>query len=177
MENIKDAFLAEKIRNSTDYIYFLHDLSNEEKHNDILKEETYRVIILYVVSCIEALLIYLYKNREEKIEVLEYKNIYKLQDIFQNDDNKYSVTVLALQTKSEKDENHVGLQEVVKHFEKIKVIKKETSEQILTLNNIRNTHHLFKNRSKKCEISDVDSSFVLFNYILEKVNLALSNKK
>jgi hypothetical protein len=176
MDRIKDLALKSKMTNAIDYSYSLYDLSKEKNHSEIFKEETYRVIVLYVVSCIEALLLYLYKNRQEKIEILEYKNVSILPKIYQSIEDDKSTVVIAIQTKKEIREQGIGLHELVKHFQEIKIMNEDTGKKLLDLNNVRNTHHLNKDRADTCTIKDVDSSFEILNYLLEKVPPFISNK-
>lgn len=99
MDFIKDSGLREKIKNAMNYSAWLYKFINESEQDDLIKEESYRVIILYVHSCIEATLINFYENYVlEKIEYKEYTNIQVLNEIYQNKNNLNSFSVLAIQT-------------------------------------------------------------------------------
>ena len=65
---IKDEELKKRLEDSIEYIFALFEQSKGAGQKEIYLEETYRVIILYVVSVIEAVLLYFYKERGEKIE-------------------------------------------------------------------------------------------------------------
>lgn len=55
---IKDTELQERIENAIEYIYTLFEQSKNVEQNKLYQQETYRVTILYVVSTIEAILLY-----------------------------------------------------------------------------------------------------------------------
>jgi len=78
LDFIKDKDLRKTLEDSIEYIYTLFEQSKNDKQKELYKEETYRVIVLYVVSAIEAVLLYFYKERVEKIEYLEYKFVQTL---------------------------------------------------------------------------------------------------
>ncbi len=63
---IKDKELKRIIEDSIQYISLIFD-NTKKSSNNLYKEETYRVIILYVISIIEAILLYILKRRREKI--------------------------------------------------------------------------------------------------------------
>ena len=67
LEFIKDKKLRKTLENSIEYILALLRQLDEKKRKQLYKEETYRVIILYITAAIEAIFLYLYKERKEKI--------------------------------------------------------------------------------------------------------------
>lgn len=166
LNSIEDKDLNTKIKNSINYSLALFELSKNKEHNDLFREETYRVIVLYAISCIEGILFYFYKSRSEKIEALEYRHVHALPGEFclKGDDKK--PLVVAAQMKVEKIQ--IGLHELVVHFEGLKLIQKDTAKKLRDLNGIRNTHHLAIERKKKCEIADVENAFYLLNYTIDR---------
>ena len=58
LDFISDATLRKRVEDSIEYIYVLFD-DAKKTENKLFQEETYRVIVLYVVSIIEAILLYL----------------------------------------------------------------------------------------------------------------------
>ncbi len=78
LDFIKDTALRKTLEDSIEYIYALFEQSKIAGQKKLYQEETHRVIILYVVSAIEAVLLYFYKVRGEKIEYTEYKFVQTL---------------------------------------------------------------------------------------------------
>ena len=60
---IVDHSLRQRIEDSIEYIYTLYEDSKQSDKNELYITETYRVIILYTVSIIEAVLFYIYEKR------------------------------------------------------------------------------------------------------------------
>ncbi len=173
---IEDEELRGKVVNSIEYSYVLHELAKREGHSDLFKEETNRVIILYVISSIEAILFYFFKIRNEKISVMDYKYPQLLPKDFNHKDKEGSL-VIAVQTPRDKKEYEIGLKELVVYFSDLKLIKKETIEKLMKLNDLRNTHHLAKSRTKKCDIDEVENAFKLLIHTLESAPKSLITKK
>lgn len=171
-EFISDGDLRIKLENSIEFIYSLFERSKIEKEVPLYKEETYRVIILYVISVIEAILLYFYKERGEKIEHFEYKYPERLMDYCHKEKQNFEV-VVAVREKIEQKENQVGLHALVDLFRSKNLIRKETADSILELNDIRNTFHLCKPRTKKCGISHVESALKLLVHTIENAPIAL----
>lgn len=69
LDFIKDKELRKTLEDSIEYIYALFEQSKDSKQKKSYQEETYRVIILYVVSAIEAILLYFYKARGRKLNI------------------------------------------------------------------------------------------------------------
>src|ERR1035437_2104187 len=77
LDFIADESLRKTIEDAIQYIYIIFD-QTEASDSALYKEETYRVIVLYVISVIEAILLYVLKTRGEKIEYIEYKYVTSL---------------------------------------------------------------------------------------------------
>lgn len=176
LEFIEDEELRKTLDNSIEYIYALLENSKNSEQSELYKKETYRVIILYVISAIEAILFYFYKERGEKMEYPEYKFVEPLSKNYIHSENKGFPVVVAVQEKVEKKEFQIGLHDLVNFFKSKKLIKKETVNDILELNDIRNTFHFNKPRIKNCDLKRVESALKLLVYVIEKAPLALKLK-
>lgn len=173
---IKDVELRKTLEDSIEYIYALFERSKDDGQKELYKEETHRVIVLYVISAIEAVLFYFYKERGEKIEYSEYKFIQTLPSEFIHSEKKGLPVVIAVQEKIEKLEHQIGLHELVKFFRIKKLIQEKTATDILELNDVRNTFHFSKPRAKRCDLARVESALQLLVYTLEKAPKALRKK-
>ena len=173
LDFIKDKELRSTLENSIEYIYALFEESKNGEQKQLYKEETYRVIILYVISAIEAVLLYFYKERGEKIEYLEYKFIQSLSKNYSHKEKKELPVIVAVQEKVEKKEHDIGLHDLVILFRSKKLIKEKTANDILELNDIRNTFHFNKPRTKNCDLKHVESALNLLVYTLQGTPKAL----
>jgi len=169
---IKDTKLKKNIEDSIEYIYLLHQESKEDEKNILYKEETNRVIILYVISVIEALFLYFYKNIDKKLTNTKDTILKDLSKDVQPK-NKEGKVLLIVRKEEEKKEHELMLHTLVKFFEKEKKIKKETADKILELNSMRNTFHLSKDRKNKCSIEMVENALSLLVYIIKNVSKIL----
>jgi hypothetical protein len=163
---IKDKALQAILNKSTFYLLYLYGQSNTID-DDSHKEETYRVIILYVVSVIEAILFYFYKQYDKKILKIEYSNIQSLPQQYINKDKNDSIVVIATQSKTERKEETIGISELINFFKSEKKIHKKTVQEILKINNIRNTFHLNKTRNNICDIKHVESAINLLIHTIQ----------
>ncbi len=167
---INNEELKKTIEDSIDYIEIIFE---QAKNNEsaLYKEETYRVIILYVVSIIEAILLYILETRKEKIDYTEYKYINEISPDFKHCELPNDKVVIAVQKKRKKEENsHIGFVELVKFMKEKDLITKELYQKILDINNIRNIFHFTKPRNKiTCEIKAVDSAFKLLVEVIEVI--------
>jgi hypothetical protein len=173
---IKNKELKLTLENSIEYIYALFEESKKGEQKQLYKEETYRVIILYIISAIEAVLLYFYKERKEKIEYLEYKFVQSVSKNYIHKEKKDLPVVIAVQEKKEREEHQIGLYDLVILFRDKKLINLKTSKNILKLNNIRNTFHFSKPRIQKCDLKDVESALNLLVYVLQKFPKSLTLK-
>jgi len=176
LEFIKDKELRATIENSIEYIYALFEQSNNSEQKELYREETYRVIILYVISAIEAVCLYLYKERGEKMECLEYKFVKTLPREFSHNKKSGSLVVVAVQEKIEKKEHQIGLYDLIIFFRNKGLILEKTANDILELNDVRNTFHLSKPRNKSCDLKRVESALKLLVHTIKKAPLALKSK-
>jgi hypothetical protein len=173
---IKDKGLRDTLGNSIEYIYALFENSKEGEQKDLYKEETYRVIILYVISAIEAVLLYFFKERGEKMENFEYRFVQSLPREYVHTLKKGLPVIVAVQEKIERKEYQIGLQNLVTFFKGKKLIEEKTADEILELNDIRNTFHFNKPRTKNCDLVRVESALKLLVYAIEKAPKALKKK-
>lgn len=176
LDFIKDDELRKRIEDSIEYIYALFEQSKGNKQKEFYQEETYRVIILYVVSAIEAILLYFYKTRGEKIEYIEYKFVQTLPSKYRYNGKTGLPVVIAVQEKLEKQEHQIGLHDLVIFFKTKKLIQEKTVDDILKLNDVRNTFHFSKPRTKNCDIKQVEAALQLLVYTLERAPRVLQNK-
>ena len=176
LEFIKDKELRITLENSIEYIYALFEQSKDGEQKQLYKEETYRVLILYVISAIEAIFLYFYKERGEKIEYLEYKFVEPLSENYFHNKKKGLPVIVAVQEKVEKKEHQIGLHDLITFFRGKKLIQEKTADDILELNDVRNTFHFSKPRIKSCDLERVESSLKLLVRTIKKAPLVLKIK-
>lgn len=176
LDFIKDEDLRNTLDNSIEFIYVLHKRSKDEGQNKLYQEEIYRIIILYVVSVIEAVLLYFYKVRGEKIEYTEYKCVQTLPPEFENSKKRGLPVVVAVQEKTEKQECQIGLHDLVTFFKAKKLIQEKTANDILELNDLRNTFHLSKPRAKSCDLKRVETALQLLVHTIKRAPKSLQNR-
>ena len=177
LEFIKDKELRTTLENSIEYILTLFEQSKNSNQKELYKEETYRVIILYVISAIEAVFLYLYKERGEKMECVEYKFIETLSKDYSHGKKSGSPVIVAVQEKVEKKEHQIGLHDLITFFRSKELIQEKTAEEILELNDVRNTFHFSKPRNKSCDLKRVESSLKLLVRTIKKAPKALLKEK
>ncbi len=177
LDFINDGKLRNILENSIEYIYALYDRSKSAGQEQLYKEETYRVIILYVISAIEAMLLYFYKERGEKIEYFEYKFAEQLSEKYICKEKDNLPVVIAAREKIEKKDHQIGLYDLITFFLSKKLIQQKTADDILELNDVRNTFHLSKPRVKSCDIERVELALKLLVHTIEKAPLALKIKQ
>ncbi len=173
LDFIEDGELRKTLEGAIEFIFALHEISKAEGRNPLYQEEMCRVIILYVISAIEAVLLYFYKVRGEKIERPEYRYVHQLPLQYSHNVKSPSRVVIAVQEDVTKKEYEIGLQDLVVFFKDKKLILKQTAEKILELNDVRNTLHFSKRRDKKCDLSRVEDALALLVYVLEKAPTSL----
>lgn len=176
LDFIKNEELRKRIEDSIEYIYALLEQSKSNEQNELYREETRRVIILYVVSAIEAILLYFYKVRGEKIDYLEYKYVHPLPLEYGHTAKASLPVVVAVQEKMEKQEHQIGLHDLVMFFKTKKLIQEKTANDILELNDLRNTLHFSKPRDKNCDVKRVEAAFQLLVHTIERAPGVLQNK-
>ncbi len=173
---IGDVDLRERLRDSIQYVFTLYEYSKSSDFHKLYTEETYRVIILYVVSAIEAVLLYFYKERGEKIENIEYKFVQELSPQYEHNQRKGLPVVIAVQERVNKKEHQLGLRELVTFFKDKKLIREATADGILDMNEVRNTFHFNKQREKKCDLDLVEKALNLLKHTIENAPKALMQK-
>lgn len=176
LDFITDKQLRENLENSIEYIYALYEQSKGADQKPLYKEETYRVIILYVISAIEAVLLFFYKQQEEKIKSQKYKFINPLPSDFIHKQRNTLRVIIAVQEEVDKEDYEIGLHDLVMFFKSKNLIKEKTAKDILDANNMRNTLHLSKPRSRKCGIDDVESALNLLVHTIKKAPASLKVK-
>jgi len=168
LDFIADVTLRGIIENSINYIWLLFEEAKKEERNQLYKEETRRVIILYTISIIEAVLLYLYKERGEEMIFSEYKHPHNLPREYNHKDNPDFGIVIAVRKNCKTPDHKIGLYNLVSFFEKKKIIKEDTAKKILEANEVRNTFHFHKPREKAVfDINKIEDTFKLLVYILE----------
>lgn len=174
---ITDKVLRKTIEDAIEYIQILFEESKKKSQNNLYQEETYRVIILYTVSIVEAVLLYVYKVRGGEIALLEYKHVNTLPKSYKYQGEEKSPVVIAIQKSIKRYDHQIGLFDLANFFESKKLMVKDTSSSILKLNNIRNTFHFSKSREAiKCDSAQVESAFKLLLHIIQKAPKVLAKK-
>lgn len=164
-EFIKDSALRKKIEDSVEYIFALYEEAKRGDKNELFKTETFRVIILYTVSIIEAVLLYIYHQRESRMVKEEHKEIQTLENQYKNTHVEGRVVVSVVK-KSEKKDIEIRFQEIVKFLQNEKVLRSETADRMLEINDTRNTFHLRKERMSPCTVGEVEGALELLLYVL-----------
>lgn len=115
---IKDRALQKTIEDSIEYtnVLFKEAQDNESK---LFKEETYRVIILYVIAIIEAILLYVIKERGDKITSMIYTNPSEISKKIKHSDYPNEKLIIAVQTEKIKNDKELGVQDLVHFVKKI----------------------------------------------------------
>lgn len=173
LDFIKDLDLKRTLENSLDFVYSFRERFEDFPENKFHQEENHRIVILYVVSAIEALLMYFYKDRGEKTVNMEYKHVHNLPACFEYNKKKDCPVVIALQEKTPKLDRQISLHDLVSFFKEKKLIQEVTANKILELNDVRNTFHFSKPRAKNCDLARVESALNLLVYTLERAPKAL----
>ena len=164
---LKNKELEKTIEDSIQYIQIILKKA-EEKESALYKEETYRVSVLYVVSIIEAILQRVIELRKEKIISIDYKYISPVDRKFKHTDLPNDSVVIAVQKKVNKENKRVGFAELVEFMKNKGLMKKDILDEILDINDVRNTFHFTKPRNKiTCEIQIVEKAFDLLVRVIK----------
>ncbi|MBU1104559.1 hypothetical protein KJ664_01510 [Patescibacteria group bacterium] len=173
LDFLKDTDLKRTIEDSIQYIQIIFKLAKNSKSN-LYKEETYRVIVLYVVSIIEAVLLYILNTRNEKINYIDYKHTSPISEKFKHVDLPDDTVVIAVQKQLTKNNKNIGFVELVDFMRRNDLIAEKFAQEILDLNNIRNTFHFTKPRNKiTCEIEVIEKAFELLLKVIENAPVAI----
>ncbi|MDO8743054.1 MAG: hypothetical protein Q7J30_00625 [Candidatus Azambacteria bacterium] len=173
LDFVQDNELRKTVEDAIQYIYIIFDQAKNSE-SELYKEETYRVIILYVISVIEAILLYVLKSRNEQITYIEYKYITSLPEGFSHSEVSKSSVVVAVPKKQIKTDSQIGLVELVDFMKDGGLMKDQFAKKILVANDIRNTFHLTKSHSRiKCEIGTVEKSLELLIKVIKSAPKAI----
>lgn len=162
---ITESVLRQRIDDSIEYIYTLYEQSKREENGEIYQSETYRVIIVYIVAIIEAVLFYVYQRHPNKITKIEYKDKINFKESYQNSNIKGRV-ILATEKIIEKGESELSLHELVTFLEKEKVLKSDTVAKLKNIMTLRNSVHLRQKQSAVCTVGDVEDALDFLVYVI-----------
>ncbi|GEM_PF-924432 len=166
---ITDGSLRKTIEDSIDYTYFLFEESKKRSDKKLYQEEACRVIILYTVSIIEAILLYFYKKGGYQASYTEYKYIASLPEGYGHKEASGGHVVIAVQRQVNVEEYKITLKVLVDYFKDQKLVSKQITKEILAINDLRNTFHLSKSREKiSCNVTQVERAFKLLVYAIQK---------
>ena len=173
LDFIQDNELRKTIEDAIQYIYIIFDQAKDSK-SELYKEETHRVIILYVISVIEAILLYVLKSRNEQITYTEYKYPTPLPEEFSHSKIPKNPVIVAVQKEQIKTNSQIGLVELVNFMKDGGLMKEQFAREILNANDIRNTFHFTKSRSQiKCEVGVVEKSLEILVKIIKNAPKAI----
>jgi len=164
---IKDSDLRKKIEGAVEYIYASYEESKKKDKSELYQTETFRVIILYTISIIEAVLFDIYHQQGKRLVKEEYKETTSLPEEYIHTKVENGRVAIVVVKKVEKSEIEIGFQELVKFLEKEKVLHKETAIRMLKANNVRNTLHLRKERAPVCTVQEVEHALELLFHTLQ----------
>jgi hypothetical protein len=177
LDFITDASLRKTVGDSIEYTYLLFEESKRRTDNKLYQEETCRVIVLYVVSIIEAILLFFYKKGGYQIPHIDYKYVEILPEKYTHMEASGDRVVVAIQKRGNKEEFQIGLKSLADFLESQKLISKRAASEILAINNLRNTFHLSKPRGKiACGVRQVERALKLLVYIIERSPKGLLKK-
>lgn len=165
---IKNSTLRKTIEDSIKYMQVICDETQADNKSKIYKEETHRVIILYIVAVIEAILLYVLKERNNKIFSLIYKNPHEISKKIKHLDYPNNKLITAIRIKKTKKDNEIGMKDLIDFMEKHNLMTATTAKEILTINNIRNTFHFTKSRDGiDIDIKKVEKAFAVLLKIIK----------
>jgi len=177
LDFLKDKDLKRTIEDSIQYIQIISKQARDSE-SALYKEETYRVVILYVVSIIEAVLLHIFNLRNEKIDCLDYNYVNPISPEFKHLKLPHDVVIIAVQKKTTKDNKRIGLAELVDFMKSSSLIEKKLAQKILDINNIRNTFHFTKPRNKiTCEIKIIENALELLIGVIKNAPKMIASKK
>lgn len=169
LDFITDTPLRKTVGDSIEYTYLLFEESKKRTDNKLYQEETCRVIVLYVVSILEAIILFFYKKGGHQIPHVDYKYIQTLSEDYQHKEATGDRIIVAVQKSGNKEEHQIGLKTLVNFLESKKLLSKRVASEVLAINDLRNTFHLSKSREKiVCNVAQVERALKLLVYIIEK---------
>lgn len=149
--------LRNKLVGAIETISDLYTISEGPETKTLLAIEIRRVIVLYVASIIEAILLFLFKNTSLTYPKIEYADVCVLPSSFQLEKDKK--LVVAKQIENVRSDKELMLDVLLKVFVNKNIISAELETKIKHAKDVRNTFHLSKLRSgiflskKKVDIS------------------------
>ncbi len=174
---ITDPVLRKTVQDSIEYTYLLFEEVKTKTDNRLYQEETCRVTILYIVSIIEAILLFLYKKGGYTIPHIEYKYVQALSEDYQHKGAVGDRIIIAVQKSGHKEEYQIGLKSLVDVLCAKNLISKQIASEIFAMNDLRNTFHLSKSREKNsCDIDQVERALKLLVYVIERSPKGLPGK-
>lgn len=164
---ISNQKVKSNIINSIDFSSTLWLLS--EKIPEKNREESYRTIILYTASIIEALLLYYFSEKKLSFEEEKFTHVARLGSQFQN--NLGEVVVAIRKSEERKDPDFFNC---INYLEK--TLGKNLSKSIHKIRDTRNTFHLLKTR-KKIKENDIKYANEILLKLVKKIQTKLEFKK
>lgn len=157
LDFISDATLRRKISDAIETTSFLYLKRNEGGVSAGFASEIRRMEILYAASIIEAVLLFLFKRRNESMTRMDYKEPHILPAKYQP--NTAFQLVVAKQSKVRRQERELMLDNLLDFFAEKGIIKNSLKAKIDKARRVRNTFHLSKSRKGiRCGTKAVDSA-------------------
>jgi len=111
-----------------------------------------------------------YKQRGEETLFTEYKFVASLPNGYVHNSDMDCSVVVAVKKDTPKSDHQIGLFELIKFFQSHKLMKKEFAEDILKINDIRNTFHFNKPRGQiVLDVKQVESSLDLLVKVIQRM--------
>ena len=155
---ISNTTLQNKIRESIELTSILYIKRNEKDADKWVVKEFCRMEILYAASIIEAVLLYVFKEKNFSLDRMNYKEVHILPKHFQADQDRK--VVVATQIKKTAQERELMLDSLVSFFYKKKLITKTLKGRIDSVRKVRNTFHLSKSRHGiRCDADSVNTAY------------------
>ncbi len=157
LDFISDATLRRKVSDAIETTSFLYLKRNEKGVSAGFASEIRRMEILYAASIIEAVLLFLFKKRNESMTKMDYKDVHILPASYQQ--SAASQFVVAKQSKVLRQDRELMLDNLLDFFSEKRVIKNSLKTKIDKARRVRNTFHLSKSRKGiRCGAKAVDSA-------------------
>lgn len=160
---ISDQNVRSNIIDSIDFSSALQLIS--EKIPQENREESYRTIILYAASIIEALLLYYLSEKNLFLSEDKFIHISILPNQFQNDLGEIVVAIRKTVKRNDAD-----FSKVIDFLEKM--LGKNLAKNIHKIRETRNTFHLLKTRTKIQE-KDVEHANATLLKLVKKIQIKL----
>jgi len=142
-EFIKDVSLRENLDRTFDHILELISLSESTKYNEVLKGSFRKTIIIYTASIIEALLLYILKQKKTEEECAQTKKKFViLKKFYPVEESKH---IVLGEYREEKDIVHfdkLNLDQINKYCRKFQLIEESVFQRVDRVRILRNQQHL-----------------------------------